>query len=160
MKAKEFLGFNITIAKDQPEYTPLPAFVAPDGTTVVCFELSQEEREKVMQTGEIWMQIMTFGGKLQPIYTTVSREEVFVYKSELPPGEIKQMILLQEPEANAQRQTKTHRLYIATLENGLLVCFQVPFDEMGDCPFGMTMPAQLLMRWLVGSDGEENLKYV
>ena len=56
----------VTIAKDQPEYDPMPAHVTPDGTVTCCWRLSLLERLQVLFTGRIWHQILTFRSHLQP----------------------------------------------------------------------------------------------
>lgn len=65
MKLIEFPEQNMIIAKDQPEYLPLPAFV--DKERIVClWSLSWRERLSVLLYGRIWHQILNFGTPLQP----------------------------------------------------------------------------------------------
>lgn len=74
MHAVEFTGQNIVIAKDQPEYLPLPAFVgeAPEGTAVVtCWEFTEEEFQMVKETGRVWLMQLTFGAPMQPVQMSV-----------------------------------------------------------------------------------------
>lgn len=151
MKAKEFLGHNMKIAEDQPEYETLPAFVAPDGTIVVCFQASEEERKKIAETGEVWLQIATFNEPLQPIYMSAHREEVFLYTEEIDFSDIKRMIEQQNPTAKAVKQTAEVRIYQATISNGLLLGFQVPFANMKPEAFNIEMPAADLLPWLIHS---------
>jgi hypothetical protein len=76
MKAIEFKEQTIVIAKDQPEYTPLPSFVFandPTGRTVFCWQLSLMERLKLLFTGKLWHQVMTFNHPLQPQMLTLSK---------------------------------------------------------------------------------------
>lgn len=42
----EFPGSNAIIAKDQPEYLPLPCFISGDGQVISCWKLSFRERLK------------------------------------------------------------------------------------------------------------------
>jgi len=49
----EFPGCNVTFAKDQPEYIPLPAMVLPDTTVYTCWELTEEEAARVMANRKI-----------------------------------------------------------------------------------------------------------
>ena len=65
MEPIEFLGHNIVIAKDQPEYRGLPAYVVGDATTF-CWKLTFKERLKLLWTGELWHTVLTFGRPLQP----------------------------------------------------------------------------------------------
>ena len=66
MKPIEFKEQNITIAKDQPEYIPLPSHRTPEGEVISCWGLTIKERLKVLLTGRIWISILTFNSKLQP----------------------------------------------------------------------------------------------
>ena len=73
MKPVKFEGYNIIIAKDQPQYLPLPAYAARDttGTVVCCWQLSWRERFKLLFTGKLWHQILTFNKPLQPQHLNV-----------------------------------------------------------------------------------------
>ncbi len=55
-------------AKDQPEYLPLPAHVSEDGYGVAtfCWQLTWQERFRLLVTGRLWQQVMTFKHSLQP----------------------------------------------------------------------------------------------
>ncbi len=68
MKIKHFPESNITFARDQPEYQPLPAFYVGDnqGIVISCWSLSIKERIKVLFTGCIWLHVLTFNNPLQP----------------------------------------------------------------------------------------------
>lgn len=69
MNAVDFQGVNVTYAKDQPEYNPLPAMRIPTpmGEVITCWELSDEELEYVMKTKRIYLSQLTFNSALQPI---------------------------------------------------------------------------------------------
>lgn len=67
MKPIEFRGFNVTFAKDQPEYQPLPAMKLPDGSVITCWELTEEEKEIVLKTGKIYLNQLAFNQPLQPV---------------------------------------------------------------------------------------------
>jgi len=64
----EFPEQTTVIAKDQPEYKPLPAhhFGDAQGTIACCWRLGFLERVKVLFTGLIWHQVLTFNQPLQP----------------------------------------------------------------------------------------------
>lgn len=69
MKLIEFPEQTTVIAKDQPEYLPLPAHLLtgdPDGRTTCCWQLTWSERLHVLFHGKIWHQILTFNRPLQP----------------------------------------------------------------------------------------------
>lgn len=69
MKPIEFPEQNVVVAKDQPEYIPLPAYVSPGPTAGVtsCWELSPEDLAEVQRTGRVFVTQLTFGGPLQPV---------------------------------------------------------------------------------------------
>lgn len=62
----EFDGQTLIIAKDQPEYLPLPAHVTHDGIVTCCWRLTWRERIKVLLSGRIWHRVMTLKRPLQP----------------------------------------------------------------------------------------------
>lgn len=75
MKLIEFPEQTVVIAKDQPEYQPLPAHQFNDstGTIACCWKLTLWERIKLLFTGVIWHQIWTFNKALQPQLLTVEK---------------------------------------------------------------------------------------
>jgi hypothetical protein len=68
MKLIEFPEQTVIYAKDQPEYLPLPAhqFKDVEGRIAFCWKLSFKERMKVLFTGVLWHQVLTFNQPLQP----------------------------------------------------------------------------------------------
>ena len=48
MKPIKFKEVNVEIAKDQPEYITLPAYVDKESSTF-CFQLSKEEQQAIVQ---------------------------------------------------------------------------------------------------------------
>lgn len=68
MKPIEFKEQNAILAKNQPQYRPLPVHIVGDdnGAVISCWQLTPEEKKKVMETGVIWFSTMTFGHPLQP----------------------------------------------------------------------------------------------
>ncbi len=79
MKPIEFPEANVTFAKDQPEYEPLPAYKKPNdpqGLVVVKFELSPEEMGEIFQNGTIYLSMLTFNQPLQPIRLSVLKPEI------------------------------------------------------------------------------------
>jgi hypothetical protein len=64
-----FAGHTNVLAKDQPQYQPLPVHVglAPEYRLTSCWELSVEELEQIIRTRKIWIQVLTFGAPMQPI---------------------------------------------------------------------------------------------
>lgn len=78
MKPKEFPEANVVYGKGQPEYKPLPAHKTEEGQAVFCFELDEEERKRIAETGEIWISLLTFNQPLQPIFITTNKSEIFI----------------------------------------------------------------------------------
>ena len=69
MKLIEFPEQTVVIAKDQPEYLPLPAHrFAGDqqGRIAFCWQLTWRERLAVLWRGVVWQQVLTFNHPLQP----------------------------------------------------------------------------------------------
>lgn len=62
----DFPESNVTYAKDQPEYRPLPCKQYDDGRIVFCWRLTFVQRLTVLFTGRLWHQVQTFGQPLQP----------------------------------------------------------------------------------------------
>lgn len=62
---KEFKQFEKVLAKDQPEYLPLPVLQV-DNFTISRWKLSFWERLVVLFTGNLYLQQMNFQQPLQP----------------------------------------------------------------------------------------------
>lgn len=79
MKPVEFKHQNMVFAKDQPEYQPLPALKldSPQGEVIACWKMDWKERLKVLITGKVWVNLLSFNKPLTPSYVTVHRKEVF-----------------------------------------------------------------------------------
>lgn len=97
----EFPGHNVVFAKDQPEYIPLPAHKCefPEemakyqwehdeteqnmfadakhryhtGQVVCCWKLTWRERFKILWSGLLWHEILTFHNPLQPVMLHADR---------------------------------------------------------------------------------------
>ena len=67
MKIIKFKECNVTYAKNQPEYLPLPAHKTDDGVVTSCWRLSVMERLKIALTGKVFVQVLTFRQRLQPL---------------------------------------------------------------------------------------------
>jgi len=70
MKIIKMKEQNCTYAEHQPEYLPLPAHRAEDGTVTSCWELSDKEIEIILKTKKIYLQVLTFNRPLQPVRIT------------------------------------------------------------------------------------------
>lgn len=65
---------EFVIAKDQPQYIPLPAVAiqTPEGIAVVTrWRPTDEERAQLAAGADIWLSSLTFGGPLQPVRLTI-----------------------------------------------------------------------------------------
>lgn len=79
MKLIEFPEQTVVIAKDQPQYLPLPAHVFPadqEGRIAFCWQLTWRERLAVLLRGVLWHQVLTFGQPLQPQLLGVEKPEM------------------------------------------------------------------------------------
>ena len=68
METIEFNEQTVVIAKNQPEYLPLPAhqFGDNEGRIAFCWKMTWRERVRVLLTGTLWQQVLTFNQPLQP----------------------------------------------------------------------------------------------
>ncbi len=77
MNAKEFKEMNVRVAENQPEYITLPAYFNPEnGSMTFCFDLSEDELNRIKATGEIWIQLLTFGKPMNPIKMSTNKEDL------------------------------------------------------------------------------------
>lgn len=63
-------------------------------------------------------------------------------------NEIKKAVYKQNPKANLKFIRKSVAYYNATIDDSILITFEVPTDDMGDADFFNEMDAKLLLRWL------------
>jgi hypothetical protein len=65
----EFPEQNTVFAKDQPQYRPLPChrYLGDSrGRIVFCWELGWYDRLRVLFSGLLWHEVLTFNQPLQP----------------------------------------------------------------------------------------------
>lgn len=70
MKSIDYPEANLAIAKDQPQYNTLFAFVdstRPDFPTFVCYELTEEDIADIVKNKKLWYDQLTFGKPFQPM---------------------------------------------------------------------------------------------
>ena len=75
MKLIEFKEQTCVIAKNQPQYEPMPAWREADdieGRIVCCWKLTKWERIKLLFTGKVWHYIFTFNQPIQPQLLSVA----------------------------------------------------------------------------------------
>lgn len=76
MQAVEFPEQTQILAKDQPQYQPIPIHYDPKyGAATSCFQLSDEEVEEIVRTRRIWNTQVTFGNPYHPIRMSVSKPD-------------------------------------------------------------------------------------
>jgi hypothetical protein len=75
MELIEFEGQTAVIAKDQPQYLPMPAHISSDGVITCCWRLTWLERIQLLLAGHIWHQVMTFNQNLQPQKLSTARPD-------------------------------------------------------------------------------------
>ena len=68
MKPTTFPQQTNVLAEDQPEYQPLPVMVhpGPHFAMTSCWELTDDDIEKLKETRRIYVTQLTFGRFLQP----------------------------------------------------------------------------------------------
>lgn len=57
---------EIIIAEKQTEYLPLPSLKAQDGSILTRWKLTDEEKQKVVEQGYIYLEILSFNQTLPP----------------------------------------------------------------------------------------------
>lgn len=70
----KFPGSNMTWAKDQPPYIPLPTFgikESPSFPIISCWKMRWRDRLRVLFTGKIWVGLLTYHKPLTPIRVDV-----------------------------------------------------------------------------------------
>ena len=82
MKAIKFKEANVVYGENQPQYLPLPAHKTEEGQAIFCFELDEEERKQIAETGELWVSLLTFNQPLQPILLTTKKADLFITNGE------------------------------------------------------------------------------
>jgi hypothetical protein len=66
-------GTLVTIAENQPEYSPLPAYIDKNGLVMTEWVFSDEEIRTIIEGGKLRMWISTFNSPLQPVSLEIVR---------------------------------------------------------------------------------------
>jgi len=82
MQPVNFNESNVTYAKNQPEYLPLPVYKTPDGEVISCWKLTFREKLAVMLHGKVWINILTFNSALQPLRPYIFKPDWMICKKE------------------------------------------------------------------------------
>lgn len=62
---------EVTYAKEQPEYLPLPSLRSPAGKVMTRWEFTPEERELIADGADLYLTLWTFNQPLQPVQLEV-----------------------------------------------------------------------------------------
>jgi hypothetical protein len=76
-------GGHKVYAADQPEYQPLPAWVRQDGRVVTRWRLSWRERVATLFGRDLYVEVLTFNGPLQPMYPSWDERDIFGWGEEM-----------------------------------------------------------------------------
>lgn len=62
---------EVVFGKNQPEYRPLPAIKAQDGSVLSRWKLNWGERLIALWRGDVYLKLLTFGSPVQPSLLSV-----------------------------------------------------------------------------------------
>lgn len=71
----KFAGCNVVYGDGQSEYSALLAMKMEDGHIITCWELTDEEAERLAKNKKIYIQVLTFNKPLQPLLPGVDLED-------------------------------------------------------------------------------------
>jgi len=66
---------EVIVAEHQDEYQNLPSIPLKDGI-LTRWELTEEERKLVAETGNIWLEMLTFGRPVTPIMMYAEQPQI------------------------------------------------------------------------------------
>ncbi len=70
----KFKGYNVIYAENQSDdYLPLPACRFKEGEVITCWKLSFVERLNILFKGKLWLSVLTFNRRLQPLLLTIKK---------------------------------------------------------------------------------------
>lgn len=75
--SKPVEGGHVVYAANQPEYQPLPVWKMPDGSVKSRWRLTWRERIEALLGRDLYLELLTFGGPLQPTFMTFDEAELF-----------------------------------------------------------------------------------
>ena len=73
-KVTDTQEITVVVAEDQDQYLTLPANYK-DGLMAFAFELTEADIEKIQKNKRIYISLMTFGGKMNPINVAVDPKD-------------------------------------------------------------------------------------
>lgn len=79
MKPIEFPEQNIIATSNDENVKPLPIHISEATMSAIsCWEVTDEDIERMKSTHKIYLSQMTFGGPIQPVYITSDKSELFI----------------------------------------------------------------------------------
>lgn len=87
MNIVEFKEQNTVYAKDQPQYKQLPAYKesgTSNGRMVCCWSLTIWERIRLLFSGVIWHEVLTFHQPLQPLLLGLDKPDMPTQEAQPP----------------------------------------------------------------------------
>lgn len=72
---QKYVDREVIIAKDQPQYMPLPALCTASGKVLTRWSFTHEERRAIALGADLYLCILACHQPLQPILMEVSNEQ-------------------------------------------------------------------------------------
>ena len=140
MTPTKFPQSNLVIAKDQPEYIPLPACITDTGVVVSCWVLSKPELELINHTQLLWLKQLTFGQPVQPLVPQVENP----FEDKVPEVQLyrhyKGGIYRFVSEAKSTDTERPVIVYQSLASGEILTRDKVVFNEKVKLPSGAEVP--------------------
>ena len=67
---------SVILAKDQPQYDPLPALVYNDGRVLTEWTFTEEERERIIRGENLRLWVWTCGRPFPPVALQITDEDM------------------------------------------------------------------------------------
>jgi len=108
MKPVKFKECNVIFAEQQNQYNDLPAlkYENREGNVITSWKMSPWERLRILFTGRVWINTLTFNRDLQPVFVSVKRrKEIFDRKEDYNTW-FKRFLRRKNPSIDLYRQAK------------------------------------------------------
>lgn len=67
---------EIIVAEHQDEYQNLPAISLADGSILTRWKLTEEEKHIILETGDIYLRMFTFGNPVTPVLLMAEKPNI------------------------------------------------------------------------------------
>jgi hypothetical protein len=67
---------EVVVAEHQDEYQNLPAIFLGDGSILTRWQLTEEEKQHVLETGDVYLQMYTFGKPVTPVLLMAKKPKI------------------------------------------------------------------------------------